>query len=103
MAVLLAAFALATQPAHGQDGGNPIVGHELAMRWCASCHVVDPATQRQGTDAVPSFAAIAAKPATTAASLTVFLATPHGGMPDYALGSTDIANISAYILSLRKH
>ena len=103
VAILLMVFAVASGPAFAQDSGNPIVGHELAARWCASCHVVDAAIQHQGTDFVPSFAAIAAIPSTTAASLTAFLSTPHGQMPDYALSRADIANISAYILSLRKH
>jgi mono/diheme cytochrome c family protein len=79
-----------------------LAGHELATRWCSSCHVVDPGQQRQGTDAVPTFAAIAGMKSTTAASLKVFLATPHGQMPDYALSRDDIADVSAYILSLRK-
>ena len=103
VAILLAAFAAAAHPVFAQEGGDSSVGRELATRWCASCHVADPATQRLGTDAVPSFSAIAANPSTTRASLTVFLATPHGQMPDYALSRADIANISAYILSLRKH
>jgi mono/diheme cytochrome c family protein len=103
VAILLAAFALVAAPAFAQDGGDPLAGRELAARWCVSCHVVDPATQRQGTDFGPSFAAVAAMPSTTAASLAAFLATPHGQMPDYALSRADIANISAYILSLRKH
>jgi hypothetical protein len=37
------------------------------------------------------------------AALRMFsLATPHARMPDYALSRNDIANVSAYILSLRK-
>ena len=100
--VVVAAVALAALPATAQESGNPLAGHELATRWCSSCHVVDPGQQRQGSDAVPTFAAIAAMKSTTAASLKVFLATPHGQMPDYALSRDDIADVSAYILSLRK-
>lgn len=102
VAIILAAFAVAAGPAFAQESGDPFAGRELATRWCASCHVVDAEMQHQGIDSVPSFAAIAAMPSTTAASLTAFLATPHGQMPDYALSRADIANISAYILSLRK-
>jgi len=94
-APLLVALSASAQPA-----GDPVVGREVAARWCASCHVIDKAPPR-ANDAVPGFSAIAAKPATTTASLAAFLATPHGQMPDYALSRTDIANISAYILSLR--
>lgn len=96
------ALALVALPAGAQESGDRLAGHELAVRWCSSCHVVDPGQQRQGSDEVPTFAAIAAMKSTTAASLTVFLATPHGQMPDYTLSREDIANVSAYILSLRK-
>lgn len=99
--IAVAASLLAAGPVAAQEGGNPFIGHELAARWCASCHMIDKTAQPRATDAVPSFAAIAAMPSTTTASLAVFLATPHGQMPDYALSRADIANISAYILSLR--
>ncbi len=100
--VAAAALALVALPAGAQESGDRFAGHELAVRWCSSCHVVDPGQQHQGSDAVPTFAAIAAMKSTTAASLTVFLATPHAQMPDYTLSRDDIANVSAYILSLRK-
>lgn len=98
---VVAALALAAGTTRAQESGNVFVGHELAQRWCASCHAIEAAAPRQASDAVPSFAAIAAMPSTTAASLRVFLATPHARMPDYALSRDDIANMSAYILSLR--
>ena len=40
-------------------------------------------------------------PDTTRLSLTVFLSTPHHRMPDYSLTRQEIANVSAYILSLK--
>ena len=98
-AAVVAAVALR---AGAQESGNRCAGHELARRWCSSCHVVDPTQQRQGSDAVPTFAAIAAMKSTTPASLRVFLSTPHARMPDYALSRDNIADVSAYILSLRK-
>lgn len=101
-AVALLLVALMTCAATAQESGNSFAGHELAVRWCASCHVVDAGIRRQGTDAVPSFAAISAMPSTTAASLAAFLSSSHGQMPDYTLSRADIANVSAYILSLRK-
>src|SRR5580692_9372613 len=97
--VAAAALALVALPAAAQESGDRFAGHHLAVRWCSSCHVVDPAQQHQGSDAVPTFAAIAAMKSTTAASLAVFLATPHARMPDYALGREEIANVSAYVLS----
>lgn len=100
--IVMAALTVAGLPAWSQESGSVFAGHELATRWCSSCHVVDPGQQRQGTDAVPTFTAIAAMKSTTMASLQVFLATPHGKMPDFKLTRDDITNVSAYILSLRK-
>jgi len=100
--VAAVALALVALPAVAQESGDRFAGHDLATRWCSNCHVVDPGHQRQGSDAVPTFAAIAAMKSTTSASLKVFLATPHARMPDYTLSRDDIADVSAYILSLRK-
>lgn len=102
VAGLVLATLLATLPAWAQERSDQLAGHELATRWCSSCHVVDPRQQGQGIDAVPTFASIAAMSSTTTASLQVFLSTPHTPMPDFKLTRDDIANVSAYILSLRK-
>ena len=78
-------------------------GETVAKTWCAGCHDVGAGGRNAGSDAgPPAFASIAKMNSTTAMSLTVFLSTPHGRMPDYSLSRNDIANVSAYILSLRK-
>jgi mono/diheme cytochrome c family protein len=96
MPVLVMLCATAN-PAWAQDVG---AGERIAQIWCNNCHVVDSA-QKGGSDAVPSFPSIARKASTTQMSLTVFLSTPHGRMPDFSLTRTEISNVSAYILSLR--
>jgi mono/diheme cytochrome c family protein len=101
--LLVATLSLAPRLAAAQESGDPFAGHELAQRWCSGCHLVDPVIQKQGSDAVPSFQAIANMKSTTAAMLAVFLSTPHARMPDWQLSRQDIANVSAYILSLRKN
>ncbi|MEY4966379.1 MAG: hypothetical protein RL274_1962 [Pseudomonadota bacterium] len=88
----------AANPAWAQDVG---AGERIAQTWCNNCHVVDSAQQKGGSDAVPSFPAIAKMASTTQMSLTVFLSTPHGRMPDFSLTRNEIRNVSAYILSLR--
>jgi len=87
-------------PAAAQDASDPVGGAELARTWCSGCHVVEP-QQSHGNDAVPSFAAIAAAPATTPASLHAFLAKPHGQMTDLKLSHLQIDDVVAYILSFR--
>lgn len=74
-------------------------GHLLAERWCSSCHLV--AGSSTGTDAVPTFQAIADRMATTEAQLKGYLLKPHGEMPDFQLSFPHIDRIIAYILSLR--
>lgn len=75
----------------------------VAKTWCAGCHDVGAIGRNLGSDArPPAFAAIANMNSTTAMSLGAFLSTPHGQMPDYNLSRNDIANVSAYILNLRK-
>ena len=98
-AVLMILATLA--PAAAQEAADAATGAALARTWCSGCHVVDP-QQSRGTDAVPSFAAIAAAPATTPASLHAFLAMPHRPMPDLKLSGQQIDNVAAYILSLRQ-
>ncbi|MEO5336674.1 MAG: cytochrome c [Magnetospirillum sp. WYHS-4] len=74
-------------------------GRALAVRWCASCHVVE--ANRGGTDAVAPFQSIADRPQTTEAGLKGFLVRPHGQMPDFQLALPHIDAIVAYLMSLR--
>lgn len=93
-----AAIVLSAGAAHAQEIE---AGRRVALTSCSSCHLVDPAGQNSGSDAVPTFASIAQMPSTTTASLAAFLSTPHGGMPDFILNRSEIQDVSAYILSLR--
>jgi mono/diheme cytochrome c family protein len=81
---------------------NVAAGHQIAERWCRNCHVVDLDQKTAPNDAVPSFPAIARMSSTTKMSLAAFLTTSHAPMPNFVLSRNEIANVSAYILSLRK-
>ena len=84
------------------DTAGPVVaGKAVAQRWCVSCHVVS-TTQKQGSDQAPTWRAVANRPGTSSDSLHAFLAHPHGKMPDFKLSSTDVDNVVAYILSLKR-
>jgi mono/diheme cytochrome c family protein len=83
-------------------GQNVATGKQIAERWCASCHVVGPGQKNVPNDAVPSFPSIAQMSSTTKMSLAAFLSTSHPPMPDIVLSRSEIADVSAYILSLRK-
>lgn len=88
--------------AHQAAAQGPDTGRALAGRWCASCHIVDPGARSGAADGVPSFPAIAARPATTAASLDGYLSTSHTQMPDFSLGRYERDALAGYILSLRR-
>jgi mono/diheme cytochrome c family protein len=91
-------FAVTLGWAHAQDVD---AGRVIAERWCSSCHLVDHTQNEAPNDAIPSFRAIANMKSTTMTSLAVFLQTPHEPMPNFMLSRRQIADVSAYVLSLR--
>ncbi|GGH25776.1 hypothetical protein GCM10007036_33110 [Alsobacter metallidurans] len=84
-------------PAFAADAAN---GGRIAKRWCAECHVVAPGQASAKTDA-PSFASIAMRGAAVV-PLDKFLMNPHPKMPDMQLNRTEVADLVAYIGSLKK-
>src|SRR5579859_7686369 len=60
-------------------------GHDLAHRWCASCHAIDAGETEGFLAKVPSFQALADQNSTTELSLRAFLQTPHPTMPNIKL------------------
>ncbi len=94
--MLFAAGCLAlAQGAQAADAQNGLV---ISKRWCASCHVVA-ADQKSASVDVPTFEDIARRK-TEKKPLAVFLAEPHGKMPDMSLTRSEIDDIVAYIRSL---
>jgi mono/diheme cytochrome c family protein len=111
---LLAALALALPlagviPALGQEAGAAAAGRKLALKVCASCHVVsaDQARAPVLKPPAPSFSQIAARPDLTEASVRGFLAEAHGharrnsAMPAFLLPGSQIDAVVAYFLSLK--
>jgi mono/diheme cytochrome c family protein len=96
---LLAALLFAALPVLPAAAQDVEAGHLIARRWCSACHEIGTAPVK--IDVSPSFWSIARMPSTTAMSLQAFLSTPHHRMPDYSLSRQEIADISAYILSLK--
>jgi mono/diheme cytochrome c family protein len=98
--VLGIALVAGATPGQAQQTGDVSAGRTLAKTWCSNCHVVERQASR-GSDAVPSFPAIAEMSSTTSMSLHAFLQTPHGRMPDFKLSIKQIDDVTAYILSLK--
>lgn len=96
--ILVLALAPLTPPAQAADAVN---GRTLAIRWCATCHLVAPNQQRSGADAAP-FDEIAKQPDFDANRLAFFLLEPHPKMPSMSLSRIEAGDLAAYIGSLRK-
>jgi mono/diheme cytochrome c family protein len=100
--ILAAALTVTAGVALAQSVGDPTAGRTFAMKNCSGCHVVTARQPGPNPDAVPSFESIANSSAGNQARLRVFLLTPHGQMPDLYLSRSEIDNVGAYILTLRR-
>jgi len=99
--VLLAMVSAAPSARSADDATHVSTGREVALRWCAECHLVEKGQAQAPSDAVPTFFSIADHPSTTETGLRVFLSSPHGKMPNIMLTREQIDDIIAYILSLK--
>ena len=86
--------------------GDPTVGAAVAGMVCAFCHDISP-TSSGSPDArtpgkPPAFVDVVQDPSHTAAWFQRFLRIPHGRMDNVVLTQSDIDNVSAYILAMRK-
>jgi len=91
---------LGSGPAAAQMGADVRRGQELSARLCSGCHSVSPGSDTVNAD-VPTFAAIAGRPETTAERLAGRIIVPHPPMPNVQLTVAEMRDIIAYILSLR--
>jgi len=95
---VLIAVAVAL-PAAAQERGDPAAGHELASQLCTSCHIVG--TEAVGSDVAPPFPVIAKDPELTFSERQAWLSPMHPILPNLALTPKQIADINAYLDSLR--
>lgn len=89
--------ALVAGPVLAADASN---GKRVAVRWCATCHVVAPDQRNAYADA-PPFKEIASRPNFSESGLVTFLLNPHAKMPNMSLTRGEAADIVAYIRTLR--
>src|SRR5215470_12236947 len=96
-----ATLALIAFSARAQDG-DAAAGYAFARQACRACHVVEAEQPAPRLLVIgPAFRDIANTRGITATALRVFLTTSHPKMPNLILTPDDIADVSAYILSLR--
>jgi mono/diheme cytochrome c family protein len=80
---------------------DPIHGKDLAMRLCSNCHLVSAVQEHANVD-VPSFDEIANKEGQTAGAIMAHIMLPKHPMPTIPLTQSELADLAAYILSMRK-
>lgn len=76
-------------------------GEQLSRRVCSGCHAIAPGSAGTINADVPTFAAIASLPDTTAERLAGRIIVPHPPMPNVQLTVAEMRDIIAYILSLK--
>ena len=97
--LLLATPAFAGPMTNAPDPAN---GRELASRLCSNCHLVGSGQQAQANVDVPSFHEIAEKQGQTVGAIMAHIMLPKHPMPTIPLTKSELANLAAYILSLRE-
>jgi mono/diheme cytochrome c family protein len=80
---------------------DPIHGKDLATRLCANCHLVSAGQEHANVD-IPSFSEIANKEGQTAGGIMAHIMLPKHPMPTIPLTQSELADLAAYILSMRK-
>ena len=80
---------------------SPERGRELSQRLCSNCHATDVHPAGPMRADVPSFAAIAGRPDTSAERIAGRIIIPHPAMPGVQLTVAEIRDVVAYILSLK--
>lgn len=104
LAITVTVLALVSPaPSHALD--DVANGKRLANQWCASCHLATP-EQKEAKADVPPFMTIANRAEEELQRLPLFLANPAHSkpatqMPDFNLSRQAIADLVAYIRSLK--
>jgi mono/diheme cytochrome c family protein len=80
---------------------DPVHGQSLAERLCSNCHLVG-AGQPQANVDVPSFREIANKHAQTEGAIIAHIVLPKHPMPEIPLATSELADLAAYIMTLRQ-
>src|SRR5262245_50008344 len=103
LAVMVAAALTATAFTAKARDGDVAAGHAFAREACITCHVVDPANASPRVVAIgPALQEIANTKGMTTTALRVYVTTSHPNMPNLILTPEEIADVTAYILSLRE-
>jgi mono/diheme cytochrome c family protein len=102
LAVLLLVLSVPLALAGVTSKPDPVQGKALAEKLCTNCHLVGSAAQQQPANAdVPSFPEIANLEGQSAGAIAARIMLPKHPMPTIPLTKAELADLAAYILSLR--
>ncbi len=99
VAACMAAISSASAPA--QSFGDPAAGRIIATTICVQCHRIS-GLDNDPNRTPPDFGAVANMPSFTELAMRVFLQTPHGQMPRYQFSQSELDDIIAYLVSLKR-
>jgi hypothetical protein len=80
---------------------DPNHGRDLAARLCSNCHLVGTTEQQHANVDIPSFSEIANQEGQSAGAIMAAIMLPKHPMPTIPLTKSELADLAAYILSLR--
>jgi len=100
--VLVCALALVATLSPAARGDDLAKGSELARALCAQCHLNEGQGEKQGPMGIPSFAAVANRPAQTFDGILAWLKSVPPMMPNHHLTQDEMYALADYIMSLRK-
>jgi mono/diheme cytochrome c family protein len=99
---MFAGMTFAVGRLQAQEVGNSNQGLTIARAVCAECHLVDNVPGQSPNLDAPTFEHIANIPGMSSAALTAALRTSHETMPNVIIKGSDLSDVIAYVLSLRK-
>jgi len=104
VSVVIAATLVSAAPAQAQslEKLSVMEGERLARALCVNCHQVAPDGSGTALSDVPGFAEVANRPDMTREAIESYVLSPHPAMPQIQFTRDELADISAYIMSLRE-
>ena len=100
-AAMLALLAVLATTASADEMGDARAGLAFALRNCAECHDVTSHNLNTPKSMAPNFYVTANRKGMSRMALLVWLQSNHPTMPNFILRKQDMANVVAYIVSLK--
>jgi mono/diheme cytochrome c family protein len=102
ISLVLASLTFTLGNLQAQEVGNPHEGLRIAQAVCAECHLIEKGPGQSPNLIAPTFEHIANIPGMNSTALTAALRTSHESMPNIIIKGSDLSDVIAYILSLKR-